>query len=130
MKEHYILLKKVKDVEEDVISGLKNMVNGRLQEFELFTNTKASQADLEIVKNNKASIEELKRIENQIQEIRSHIISLEGEEKEHEPDSDEITPVGDASKYKRYNRNIYGYGDEIYKLIKQDKKSGTSIGIK
>lgn len=94
------------------------MVNGRLQEVELFTNTKASQAELDILKNNKANIEEVKRIENQIQEIKSHMISLEGEEKDHEPDSDGITPVGDSSKYKRYTRNIYGYGDEIYQIIK------------
>ena len=106
------------------------MVNGRLQEVEIITNNKADLADLDLVKNNKANIEDIERIETQIQEIRSHMINLEGEDKEQEPDSDGITPVSNSSQYKRYTRNIYGYGDEIYKIIKQEQKKGNSVGIK
>lgn len=106
------------------------MLNGRIQEVEMLTNTKASQAELEVIKNNKVGVEELRHIENQIQDIRSQILNLEGEEKEEEPDSDGLSPISNSTKYKRYIKNVHGYGEEIYKLIDEDQKSGSSIGIK
>lgn len=106
------------------------MLNGRIQEVELLTNTKASQAEVEVIKNNKVGVEELKAVEDQIQEIKSQMLNFEGEEKEEEPDSDGLSPISNSAKYKRYIKNVHGYGEEIYKLIHEDQKSGSSIGIK
>lgn len=130
LKEHYILLKKVKELEQDTINDLRNMLIGKIQEIELMNNTKASQAELEVIRNNKIGQEELQALESQIKAIQSHIMSLEGEEKEHDPDSDGLTPISNSSKYKRYTRNVHGYGDELYKLIKQEQKKGNSVGLK
>lgn len=94
------------------------------------TSTKASQAELDVIKNNKIGIEELDNLKAQITELKEQILNLEGDEKHDDAESDSATPMTNSEKFKRQTRNMFGYGEELYAQIKQDMKFGKSIGLK
>lgn len=130
LNDFYFLQNKLKTLEQDKITEMQKFLVAKIQEVDLLTKTKASQAELEVVSLNKIGHDDLQGIERQLDDIRAQIQNLEGDEGNKSDESDGTTPAFNSDKYRRQTRNVYGYGDEVYQSIKQDQKFDKPIGIR
>jgi len=114
------------------------MLSAKIQEIDLLVQTKASQAELQVIKNNKVGQEEIQEVEDQIKQIKSLVSNLEGDDNDEDKESEIATPMNTREGYRNsminYNtpdksRLAAIFQDYLTKL-KQDQVDGKSLGFK
>ncbi|CAI2361178.1 unnamed protein product [Moneuplotes crassus] len=80
--------KKIATLENEKMTSLRRMLVAKIQEIDLLVNTKANDAELQVVKNNKADEEDIKAIQEELKQIKSVVSTIEGEDHEYNNDQD------------------------------------------
>ena len=139
-QDHYLLLKKVKNIENDTMVDLKQMLSAKIQEIDLLVQTKASEAELQVIRNNKIGQEEMQYIEEELKGVKALIHSLEGDDdNDEEVESESATPMvrkeaikpqGPVILYGNENSRLKQLFQDFITKLKQDQGDGKSMGFK
>lgn len=98
------------------------MVHGKLSQIAIKLETKVNRDELNIVKNNSLTVEEMKAVEDKVKALEYQLFQLEGEDNEEEDSDLEGTEGGD--KNNRFTKNIYGFGEEYWGKLMEEKEAG------